>query len=102
MLLIGQSTCSTSNIQWIIDASADYTRLTGKDLSEDSFATQLKHLNSPEAILELLQRRNEGYQDRNQRLIRCLAPTVRALQAVSWVLGEAVNQVSEICHLVSP
>ena len=105
MSSIEQTTSSSSNIQLIIDASADYTRLTGKDLSKDSFATQLKHSNSPEDILELLQRRNnsfEGYQDnQNQRLMNCLSPIVRVLQAVSQVLGEVVNQVSEICHFVS-
>jgi fungal STAND N-terminal Goodbye domain len=89
----------------IIDASADYTRLTGKDLSKDPFATLFKHSNSPEAILELLQRRNnafEEYQDGNQRVINSLGPTVRVLQAFSRVLGEVVSLVSDTCHLVSP
>jgi hypothetical protein len=104
MSLTGQATSSTSNIQLIINALADYTRLTGKDLSKDSFAAQFEHSNSPEAILELLQGRNncfEGDQDENQRLINCLGPTVKVLHGVLRVLGETVK-VSETCHLVSP
>ena len=100
----GQAILSTSNIQLIIDASADYTRFTGKDLSKDSLATLFKHSNSPEAIFELLKRRNnafEEYQDGNQRLTRSLGPTVRVLQAFSQVLGEAVSLVSDTYHFMS-
>lgn len=94
----------SSNIQLIIkNALAEYTRLTGKDLSKDPLATLFKHSNSPEAILELLQRRNNAFGEyRNQKLISCLRPTVRVLQAISRVLGEAVNLVSDTFHLVSP
>jgi hypothetical protein len=96
---------STSNIQLITDALADYSRFTGKDLSKDSLASRLEHSDSPKAILELLQRRNnafEEYQDGNQRVINSLGPTIRVLQALSRVLGEAVSLVSDTCHLVSP
>ncbi|KAN0120858.1 hypothetical protein V8E52_004127 [Russula decolorans] len=92
----GKTTFSTSNIQLIIDASADYTRLTGKDLSKDSLVTLFKHSNSPEPILELLQRWNkafEEHQDRNQKLMSPLGPTVRVLQSFSRTLGEAVSLV---------
>ena len=101
----GQSTSSTSNIQSIIDASLDYTRLTEKDFSKDSLATLFKHSNSPEAILKLLQRRNNAldeYHDRNQKLIISLGPTVRVLQVLSQVVSEADNLVSETYHPVRP
>jgi hypothetical protein len=98
----GQTTFSTSNIQLITDASADFIRLTGKDLSMDSFGTKFENSNSPEAILELLQSRKdelERYQDGNRRLIGCLGPIVRVLHGVLGVLGEVVK-VSETCHAI--
>src|ERR1700679_3556759 len=106
MLSSGQETPSTSNFQLIFNnALADYTRLTGNDLSKVSFTSPFKHSNSPEAILDLLQRKKntfEEYQDGNQRLISCLGPTVRILHACSRVLGEAASLVSDTCYLVSP
>jgi len=48
----GQATSSsTSNFQLIIDAFVDYAKITGIDLSENSFAAEaaeLKHSNSPQ------------------------------------------------------
>jgi hypothetical protein len=103
MSLAGRATSSTPNIQLIIDALADYTRLTGKDLSKDSLGTLLKYSKSPEVILELLQRRNNTFQEyRNQSLASSLGPTVRVLHAFSRVGGEAVSLVSDTCHLMSP
>jgi hypothetical protein len=99
----GQATSSTSIVQLFIDALADYTRLTGKDLSKDPFASPFEHSKSPEAILDLLRRRINAFEEyRNQRLISSLGPTVKVLQELSRVLGEAVSLVSDTCHLVSP
>jgi len=48
----GQATSSTSDIQIIIDAAlADYTKITGTDLSKTPFAVAIEQSNSPEAIL---------------------------------------------------
>ena len=93
----GQATSSTFTIQSIIDALADYTRVTGVDLSNNPFATTIEHLTSHEAILELLQERENAfkeYRDRNQRLISCLRPVVKVIQAFSGILGEAASLVS--------
>ena len=100
----GQATSSTSNIQLIIDALADYAKITGIDLSKNPFAAMLEQSNSPEAILQLLQGREKAfkeYRDGNRRLISCLSPAVKVLQAFSGILGEAVSLVSHTCHLVS-
>jgi hypothetical protein len=100
----GQATPSTSNFQLIIDALADYTKITGIDLSENPFAAALEQSNSSEAILELLQGREKAfreYRDGNRRLINCLSPAVKVLQAFSGLLGGAVGLVSHTCHLVS-
>jgi hypothetical protein len=101
-----QATSSTSTtIQSIIDALADYTKVTGIDLSKNSFAAAIERATSPEAILELLQEREKAfkeYRDGNQTLISCLRPAVKVIQAFSGVLGEAVSLVSHTCHPVAP
>ena len=91
------STSSTSNIQWITDALTNYAKITGIDLSKNSFATALEQSNSPEAILQLLQVREkafEEYRDGNHRLINSLSPAVNVIHAFSGILGEAVSLVS--------
>ena len=99
-----QATSSTSNIQLnglIVDALADYARITGIDLSENSFAATIEQSNSPEAILELLQGREKAfkeYRDGNQGLISYLSPAVKVLQAFSGILGEAAGMVSHTCN----
>jgi hypothetical protein len=97
----GQATSSTSNIQLIVNALADYARITGIDLSKISFASTLKQSNSPEAILQLLEGREKAfkeYRDGSRRLIRCLSPVVTVLQAFSGILGEAVSLVSVLYY----
>ena len=97
MSLVGQETTSTSNIQLIIEALADYAKITGTDLSTNSFAAEIEKSNSIEAIIHLLQRRETAfkeYRNGNRRLINCLTPAVKVLQAFSGVLGEAANLVS--------
>jgi hypothetical protein len=95
---------SVSNFQLIIDALADYAKMTGIDLSKNPFAAAIEQSNSPEAILQLLQGREKAfkeYRDGNRKLMDCLTPAVNVLQAFSGILGEAVNLVSHTYHLVS-
>jgi len=111
--LSGQATSSTSqaasqssisNVRLITHALADYAKITGIDLSNSPFATALEQSNSPEAILELLQERETAfkeYRDGNRRLIRCLSPAVKVIQAFSGILGEAVSQVSHKSDLIT-
>ena len=80
MSLTGQATSSSSNVQLIIGALADYSKQTGIDLSNNPFATTLEQSNPPEAILQLLQQREKAfkeYRDGNRRLINCLSPAVK-------------------------
>jgi fungal STAND N-terminal Goodbye domain len=98
----GQAT-SSANLHLIIDALADYAKITGIDLSRSPFAPMLEQSNTPEAILELLQEREKAfkeYRDGNRRLITCLTPVVNVLQAFSGIPGGAVSLVSHICHLL--
>ena len=97
----GQATPSTSTFQLIIDALADYAKMTGIDLYDTPFAVALEHSSSPEAILQLLQGRErefKEYRDGNRRLINYLAPAVNVIQAFSGILGDAVSLVSHTCN----
>jgi hypothetical protein len=101
MSSIEQATSSsTSNSQLIIDALADYTNITGIDLSKNSFAAELELSNSPQDILQLLQEREkafEEYRDGNQRLIDCLSSTVRD----TWRGGRGPGERTDTCHLMN-
>jgi hypothetical protein len=100
-----QAASSISSIQSITNAAlADYAKVTGIDLSENPFATALEQSNSPgEAILQLLQEREKAfkdYRDGDRRLIRCLSPAVKVIQAFSGILGEADSLVSHKDDLI--
>ena len=100
----GQATSSTSSVQLIIDALADYIKTTGIDLASNPFTAVLEQSSSPEGILQLLQERENAfkdYRDGNRKLISCLSPAVKILQAFSGILGEAASLVSHTCHPVS-
>jgi len=95
------STSPTSAIHSIIDAAlADYTKLTGTDLSKTPFAAALEQSNSPDAILQLLHEREKAfkeYREDDRKLVNCLSPAVKVLHAFSDIVGEAVIQVSHTC-----
>ena len=102
----GQAT--SSNFQLITDALVDYSTITGIDLSKSPFAVTLEHSNSPDAILQLLQGRENAfkeYREGNRGLISYLSPAVKVLQAFSGILGDTIGLVSHTsyytCHLVS-
>jgi len=95
-------TSSTSTIHSIINAAlADYTKLTGTDLSKTPFATALEQSNTLEAVLQLLHEREKAfkeYRDDDRKLLNCLSPAIKVLQAFSDIVGEAVSQVSHTYH----
>ena len=97
------STSSASNDRLIADALENYAKITGNDLSKNSFAPALEQSDSPEAILKLLQEREKAfkeYREGSRRLINCLSPVVNVLQAFSGILGEAVGLVSHATHTI--
>ena len=99
-----QASSSSSNFQLIINALADYAKLTGIDLTKSPSAEKIERSNSPEAILELLQEQEKAfkeYREVGRRLISCLNPTIKVLHAFSGILGEAVSMVSVTCHPVN-
>ena len=93
-----QAASSISNIQSITNAAlADYATITGIDLSNDTFNPSLEQANSPEAILQLLQEREnvfKDYREGNRRLFRSLSPSVNMIQTFSRILGNA----DEVSH----
>jgi hypothetical protein len=99
-----QATSSTFNFQLIIDkALANYTEITGTDLSNTPFATAIRQSNSPEVVLRLLDEREKSfkeYREGNRKLINCLTPAVKMFQAISGILGKTVNMVSRACYPV--
>jgi hypothetical protein len=91
------STPSTSTIQLITNALADYTKITGVHLLTDPLAAEIRQLDSPEAFLELLKKREnlfKQYRDNSRRIINCLTPAVRIIQTFSGILGEMATLVS--------
>ena len=99
----GGTTSTSFNIELITRALADYSKETGIDFSNNPFATALEQSNSPEAILQLLQQRENAfkeYRNVNRRLINCLSPAVKVLQAFSGILGEAVSLVGYTFRLI--
>ena len=102
----GQATSSTSTFQLVIDALADYTKITGIDLSDNPFAAALEQSSSPEDILQLLQVQEKAFKeycDGNRRLLNYLTPAVNVIQAFSGILGDAASFVSctfQSCDLV--
>jgi hypothetical protein len=105
MSLARQATFSPSIVQSIIDALANYTKITEIDLSNNSFAAAIRYSNSPEAILELLQEREKAFKeycDGKRRLISCLRPAVEVIHSFSGILCSAVGLVSNTYHPGDP
>ena len=89
---------TSSNYKLIIDALADYAKLTGIDLPKSPSAERLERSNSPQAILELLEEREKEfkeYRSRNQRLISRIRPAVEVLHAFSGTLGGVIDLVGK-------
>jgi len=91
------SPSSGSNFQQIINnALKVYEKRTKNDLLAHPLAAQLQACHSPEAILSVLQKQVEAFnQSRNtdERWTKWLDPTVNVLFSLSATLGEGVDLV---------
>jgi hypothetical protein len=88
---------SSPNLQLIRDALDTYAEQMKIDLKDNLFAEEVKGCNSPEAILQLLEKNRDEfkeYRDKNRKFIDCLSPVVKFVHAFSTVLGEATSLVS--------
>ena len=93
------------NLQLICDALDMYAEEMKIDLKDNPFAEELKRCESPEAILQLLEKNRDGfkqYRDKNRKFIDCLSPVVKFVHAFSGLLGEAASLVSSERSLRSP
>ena len=85
------------NLQLIRDALDDYAKQMKIDLKGNPFAEELKDCNSPDAILQLLEKNRDDfkeYREKDRKFIDCLNPVVKFVHAFSDVLGEAASLVS--------
>ena len=88
---------SSPNLQPIREALDTYAEQMKIDLKDNPFAEEVKGCNSPEAILQLLEKNRDEfkeYRDKNRKFIDCLNPVVKFVHAFSGILGEATSPVS--------
>ena len=89
---------SSTNFQYIFNASLHaYDNKTKNKLLDHPLAAQLQSLDSPHAVLSVLQDLIQQFDQRrtsDERLKNWLDPTVNVLYAFSDTLGEGVGLVS--------
>jgi len=95
--MASSSSNQSSNFQLIINNALDaYKKRTKNDLLAHPLASQLQRIDSPSAILAVLQQQLQGLdQSRrsDERWTRWLDPTVNVLCTLSGTLGEGVGLV---------
>jgi hypothetical protein len=103
-LLMSDPDLQSHNLKSICDALDNYAEQMKIDLKDNSFAEELKGCNSPEAILQLLEKNRDvfkGYRDKNRKFFDCLNPVVKFVHVFSGILGEATSLVSAERSLLS-
>ncbi|KAH8979985.1 hypothetical protein EDB86DRAFT_3248181, partial [Lactarius hatsudake] len=87
---------SSPNFQSIRDALEKYTEQMKTDLQDNPFAEEVKRCDSPNDVLELLEKTKDEfkeYRDKNRKFIDCLNPVVQFVHIFSGILGEATSLV---------
>ena len=91
------ATTSSSDIERIFDAALkSYMKKTKKDLKEHDLFKQLENCHSPADILAVFQVAQfdvPSWTGSDERLKRCLVPTLNVLCTFSDTLGEGINLV---------
>ena len=90
---------SSSDFQSILDAAfGDYYKQTGIDLTKHPSAAQLQNCHSSDDVVQLLLERQtsfKDYREKYRKLIDCLRPVVNVIHALSGIIGEGANLVSD-------
>ncbi|KAN0116444.1 hypothetical protein V8E52_005825 [Russula decolorans] len=88
---------SSPNFQPILDAALDsYAKQTGIDLAKHPSANKLQNCRSPDDVLQILSEGESAfkdYRDQYRNLIDRVRPVVKAVHALSAVLGEIAGFV---------
>jgi hypothetical protein len=96
---------SSPNFQPILDAALDsYAKQTGIDLAKHPSASNLQNCRSPDDVLQILSERESAfkdYRDQYRNLIDRVRPVVKAVHALSVVLGEIAGFVSSGVAFIS-
>ena len=85
------------NLQLLRDALDNYAEKMKIDMKDNPFAEELMGCNSPEAILQLLEKNRDefkDYREKDRKFINCLNPVVKFVHAFSEIIGEATSLVS--------
>jgi hypothetical protein len=93
---ITRHSASSNFIQIFNTAVEEYKELTKQDIRVHPFAATFNTCITPDAILDVFRGQAQAFdkfREGNDKLIRWLSPTVRALLAFSATLGEVIGQV---------
>lgn len=90
----------SASFQHILEAAvADYVKQIGIDPIKHPFVDQLRSCHSADDVLKILENKAKefkDFRDGNRKLLDCLNPVVKVVQAFSGILGEAASFVSRI------
>lgn len=90
---------SSSNFRLILDALNEYAKVTGIDLTKNSFSTTLQSCHSPDDILQLIRDKAKAFKEfreGNRKLINWLKPVVNVVHAFAGTLGQGIGAVSRV------
>ena len=100
-----QDSSSTPEFQSNFNEALDeYKKKTGKDLITHPLTAEIKHCESPEAILAVLEGKANDLnqsQSSDERLTKWLAPTVNALNSLAPTLGQGFGMVCLACRCIT-
>jgi fungal STAND N-terminal Goodbye domain len=92
------STVSSPDFQLVFEKAKNlYKKKTKQDLATHPLATELGTCDSPAAILAVLQKQVDQFnqsRSSDERLHRWLSPTINVLQAFSGTLGAGIGMVN--------
>ena len=93
----GSSSSASSNFTPIFNAAVDeYKKLTKQDLHTHPFAAAFNACNTPDTILDVFRGQAQAFdrfREGDDKLMRCLNPTVQVLFTLSATLGEGIGLV---------
>jgi hypothetical protein len=94
---ISSGSSTSSNFTPIFNAAvAEYKKRTKQDLYTHPFAAAFNACNTPDTILDVFRGQAQAFdkfREGDDKLMRCLNPTVQVLSTLSATLGEGIGLV---------